>query len=52
MRLSGVWVGARLSTAIKEKAGSAASAAGTDLGGFTALDDDLVKKLQDGKSLL
>lgn len=41
-----------LQAAIKEKTGTAASSADTDLGGFTALDDDLAKKLQDGKSLL
>jgi len=41
-----------LQAAIKEKTGSAFSAAGADLGGVTDLDDDLAKKLQDGKSLL
>jgi uncharacterized protein (TIGR03545 family) len=41
-----------LQAAIKEKTGSAASAAGTDLNGFTSLDDNLDQKLQDGKSLL
>ncbi|VFQ45657.1 TIGR03545 family protein [Desulfoluna butyratoxydans] len=41
-----------LQAAISEKTGGAFSAADTGLGGITALDDDLAKKIEEGKGLL